>query len=162
MSTLKAGKCKLQIVGKVILSVIKNYGAVQNRTLAMTHQMQQQCWPKEYFQCSDSHESVDQCLPTGKITTTTKNKTHIYISDQIDLHVTNVWNKVFNLDACFYIFILRSQVVQCIKYIWAISISAVRLGNVRNLPKSRYCLMTITWHSCEVNFHKPLTQLCWL
>lgn len=141
MSTLKAGKCKLQIVGKVILSVIKNYGAVQNRTLAVTHQMQQQCWPKECFQCSDSHESVDQCLPTGKITTT-KNKTHIYIYNQIDLNVTNVSNKVFNSDACFYIFILRSQV--CIKYIWAISFSAVRLGNVRNLPNSRYCLMSIT------------------
>lgn len=29
----------------------KDYGAVKTNKLTITHQMQQQCWPKECFQC---------------------------------------------------------------------------------------------------------------
>lgn len=143
-------KAKLLCVSKIMLiwwdHLCEIYGAVNNKALLITHQMQQQCWPKECFQCSDSHEVEDLCLPMGK-----NNSKMTYICTSIiylDLYLYK------------YKYISSPYVRKLLKCTWTINISAVCLRNVGSPTESTHCLRRITGHSCAIHFHKPLTQLC--
>lgn len=119
--------------------------------------MQQQCWPKECFQYSDSHELVDLCLPMGKMTI----KWHIKLATEQE-HVNSFRQRCSQLLQSFkYLFVLSPHIYQdliIIRWDWSYTnISWITHASNRTMtPALRLCCLDAMILLCRLTSYQKL------